>query len=322
MATSGSYNYSQTRVDVINDAFQLLGVYGVGRTTSAEDMTFANSLLNKMIKAWGTKGLHLWAKTEGVLYLTPNVAEYTIGNGSSDAYVTNKSDEVITQLNGALAAAATSVTVDNTTNMTVGDKIGIVLTDKTIHWTTIATIPSSTTLTLTSGVSGAALDNALVYTFTNRLYKPLRVLDARLLQGIDTGSTSTLTELPMTSIAYQDYFELPVKTTSGIPNQFHYNPKLTSGKMYVWPRPSDGSYRIQFSYERVLEDMDAATDDFDFPSEWLESLTYQLAVRLGPPFGKEKRAQFLAPLAGIMLEDLLNWNNEITSVLWQPDSGE
>lgn len=320
MSTSGSTNFIQTRTEIINDAFQLLGVYGIGRTISSEDMAFAVSMLNKMVKAWGTKGLHLWDKTEAVLYLTKNVAEYTLSDASTSAYVTNISEQIITQLNGAVAASVTALTVDSTTGMTVGDHIGVVLSDKSLHWTTIATIPTSTSLTLTTGVLTAASDNTLIYTFTNRSAKPLRVLSARRVSGIDTGASSTLIELPMTSIAYEEYFDLPIKTSSGLPNQFHYNPQLLAGKMYIWPRPSDCSDRIHFTYERILDDLDAASDNFDFPQEWLECLTYQLAVRLGPAFGKDQRTgQILAPMASNLLGDLMDWDSEITSVSLMPD---
>jgi len=320
MSTSGSTNFLQTRTEIINDAFQLLGVYGIGRTISSEDMAFAVSMLNKMVKAWGTKGLHLWDKSEGVLYLTKNVAEYTISDASTSAYATNISDQVITQLNGAVAASVTALTVNSTTGMTVGDYIGVVLSDKSLHWTTIATIPTSTTLTLTTGVLTAASDDAIIYTFTNRLAKPLRVLSARRASGIDLLTSSSLVELPMTSIAYEEYFDLPIKTSSGLPNQFHYNPQLLAGKMYVWPRPADCNDRIHFTYERILEDLDNASDNFDFPQEWLECLTYQLAVRLGPAFGKDQRTgQILAPMASNLLGELMDWDSEITSVSLMPD---
>lgn len=319
MTTSGSTNYIQTRDQLINDAFQLLGVYGIGRTISSEDLAFAVSMLNKMIKAWGIKGLHLWGKTEGILYLTPNVAEYTLSDAATSSYVTNKADQIITQLNGATASGTTALTLDTTTGMIAGDFIGVVLTDKTIHWTTIATVPTSTTLTLTTATTGAASDNALVYTFTNRAVKPLRILSARRVTGIDLGRTSTLVELPMTSIAYEEYFDSPIKTSGGISNQFHYNPQLNSGKLYLWPRPTDGGERIYFTYERVIEDLDNSSDNFDLPQEWHECVTYQLAVRLGPAFGKEKRTAALAPMASILLRDLLDWDTEITSVSLMPD---
>jgi hypothetical protein len=323
MATSGSQNFSQTRSELILDAFQLIGVYGIGRTVSAEDTTVAASFLNKMIKAWAVKGLHLWEKTEGVLYLTPHEEQYSLGNASTDAYATNVSDEVVTQLNGALATSATSVTVDSTTGMTVADKIGVVLTNKTIHWTTIATIPSSTTLTLTTGVASAASDNALVYTFTSRLYKPLRILEARRVTGIDTGATSTLTETPMTVIANKDFMNLSSKfKSSGSPNQYTYIPKNTNGLFYVFTRPSDGAERINFTYERIIEDLDNASDDFDFPSEWLEPITWQLALRLGPAFGRsDKAVKVIFPIASKMLDNLIEWDTETASLMFTPDLG-
>lgn len=320
MATSGSQNFSQTRTQLIEDAFQLIGVYGIGRTVSAEDMTVASNYLNKMVKAWGAKGLHLWTKEEGVLFITPNTAAYSLGNAAGDAHATIASDLVLTQLNGAHAASATSITVDSTTGMTTADKIGIVTTDKTIHWTTIATIPTSTTLTLTAGLDTAASDNGIVYTYTNKLYKPLRILDARIRTGVDSGATSTENDFVLTEIGYQEYFELPNKTSNSFPNQFHYNPKNISGTMYLYPRPSDGAERVHFSYERIIEDLDNTTDDFDFPSEWLEPLTWQLAVRLGPAFGRSQKAmQVILPVASSMLDNLLDWDTETTSVYLSPE---
>lgn len=319
MATSGSQNFSQNRDAIINDAYQILGIYGIGRTISAEDTTVASNALNRMIKSWATKGLHLWAKEEGVLFITPNEAEYTLGNAAGDAHATKVSDLVLTQLNGAHAASATSITVDDTTGMAGSDNIGIVTTDKTIHWTTISSVDSSTTLTIASGLDSAASDDGLVYTYTNKIYKPLRILDARRRTGIDSGATSTEFDLPLTEVSYQDYFELPQKTINSIPNQFHYNPKLTSGKLYLFPRPSDGAERIHISYERVIEDMDSASDDFDFPSEWLEPLTWQLAVRLGPMFGRTQKMEQILPIASAMLDNLLDWNAEVSDIQLSPD---
>lgn len=321
MSTSGTTTFSQTRDQIILDALSLIGVYGIGRTVSAADMDICQRLLNKMIKAWGAKGLHLWAKEEGVLFITPNTASYLLGNASTDAKVTNISDLVMTQTAAAYVANDTALTVTSTTNMTVGDYIGVVLTDKTLHWTTIATIPTSTTLTLTTGLLSAASSGAYVYTFTNKIYKPLRVLSCRIRSGIDLGSTSTEVDIPMTMISHSDYYNMAVKSIGGIPNQAHYLPDLTNGTLTLYPRPQDCSYRIHFTYERVLEDLSSAANDFDFPVEWEEALTYQAAIRFGAVFGKTKKAQALMPMAEAMLQDLLSWDSEITSVCISPDIG-
>lgn len=320
MATSGSTDYTQTRDQLILDAFQLLGVYGIGRTISSEDNNFAVSMLNKMIKSWQTKGLHLYTKERGVLYITPNVSDYSLGNSSTDAYVTKEDDETMSQVNGALAASATVVTLDDSTGMTAADNIGIVLTDKTIHWTTIVSVDSSTQVTITTGLASACSDNAYIYTFTNRLNKPLRVLSAQRVTGIDLGSTSTRQDIPLASVSHEEHFNLPTKTAGSIVNQFNYTPERLVGIMRLWPRPIDGSERVHFTYERIVEDLDNASDNFDFPSEWLECLTYNLAVRLAPAFGKDMKVMkgAVGLMAISLLEDLLAWDNEITSVFIQP----
>ncbi len=124
----------------------------------------------------------------------------------------------------------------------------------------------------------------------------------------------------MHPISYEDYHNLPAKTSNSIPNQFHYNPKNTSGKLYLFPRPNDGADRIMISYERLIEDLDTVSDDFDLPSEWLEPMTYQLALRLGSSFGKGQKAlQEIAPLASAMLDDLLAWDSEFTEISIMPD---
>src|SRR5205085_1814515 len=135
--------------------------YGIGRTPSAEDMQLTSDTLNMMIKAWSAQGLHLWAKEEATLFLTQYQAKYTLGNNSNNAYCCLTSDLVTTELNANQITNDTSITVLSTTGMTVGDYIGIVLDDKSLYWTTINLIPSSTSITLTGGLSGQASNTNL-----------------------------------------------------------------------------------------------------------------------------------------------------------------
>jgi hypothetical protein len=321
MTTSGSINYTQTRDQLILDAYQHLGVYGVlGLTITDAHKQFAINQLNKMIKAWETQGLHLWCKEEAVLFLQPNQAEYVISNDTTSDYCAALGDSVITATATAAAISATSLSLLTTVGMTVGDYIGVVLADNTVFWTTIATIPTTTTLTLTLGLTQSAVSGSLVYTFTTKINKPLRILSARRVRGYDNGSTGTITEVLMSDMSYQDYQNMTSKYISGVPNQFTYNPRLTTGNLFLWQRPNDGNDRIHFTYERILEDMDNISDNFDLPSEWLEALTWQLALRLGPAFGRGSKAlNEIAPIAQAALENLKNWDNEITYVNMYPD---
>ena len=70
-----------------------------------------------------------------------------------------------TTLTANAIAGATSLTVASTTNMVVNDVIGIQMNDGTgWHWTTIATIPNGTSLTITAGLGFAANSGNVVVT--------------------------------------------------------------------------------------------------------------------------------------------------------------
>lgn len=323
MATSNSTNFTQTRDELILDALMGVGIYGIGETVSAEDNAFCVRALNKMIKAWGTDGLHLWCKEEGILFLQPKQEKYTFGQSTSTDYCAKSSDVKTRTLTASHAAAATTLNLDSSASMTVADKIGIVLSDKTIQWTTIATIPTTTSVTITTALTGAANDNALVYVFTNKINKPQRMLDMRRRTGYNdlvTSASSTELDINLSITPNNVYRTMPVKTAAtGDPVQAYYQPNNTTGDLYLWPRPVDGSTRIVFSYERILEDMDTATNDFDFPPEWCEALDWQLRVRLCRPFGKASALQDILPIATMMYDKLLSWDSEVTSVTFEPD---
>ncbi len=314
MATSGSSNYTKTRNEMIYDAYAILGVYGVGRTISAEDMAFATRRLNEMVKTFQADGLHLWAKEEAYLFLADGTSEYTLSVDSSSARACYRSDAVITELTSAAAASATTLSLVST-GMTVGDFIGVVLDDDTTHWTTIATIPGATSVTITLALASAAAANNNVYTFTSRITKPLRVLSVRRVTDGPDNPVST----PLTGLSHEEFFDIPAKSTSGAPNSYYYNPDLTTGKLHIWPVPDDPEVYLEFTFERMIEDFDAATDNADFPSEWLECLTYQLATRLAPAFGKTDVLASISPMAEALYEKVSGFDCEAGSVSISPD---
>lgn len=306
MTTSGVTNFSLNRLEICTRAAELAGRAGQGKDLDDYILRKMSDSLNMMLAHWNKSGPHLWKIDEGVLFLQPYQNKYKLGNASTDDYACAKDDLVITQLNGSLADNATALTVDSTTGMTVGDYIGVVMSTKYVHWTTIATIPTSTTLTLTSGVTETCNDNAYVYTFTNKIYKPQDILKktVKCMTGVNAGATSTLQSNPMVSFGYADMQsfidvdQASATTLSG----YNYLPQNINGLLYTYPTPNDGAYRVHFSYKKQLEDMVDTTDTADMPKEWLEAIIYQLALR--ECVDKSERFQNIAALATSMLEDL------------------
>jgi hypothetical protein len=320
MATSGSYNFTQNLQQLILDAFQLAGIYGINRSIDANDLNFATNIINKMVKAWAAQGLHLWAKEEAMLFVTQYQSRYMLSNDTSAAKWANIDDTNVFQTTTSQVVGNSQVVLNSVTGLSIGSNIGIVLDSGATLWTTVSSIASLTVALATPLTSTVAQYNQ-VYTYTTRAYKPSRIYSCRRLQGIDLGVSSTQSEVWLKEMAYQSYMNLSAKSSNGVPSAYMYNPDNTSGEFYLWQRPITTNMRIQFTYERLIQDLDTVGDTFDFPSEWLEPLTYQLAWRLCTPYGKDERAASLLQVASVMLENLKDWDAEIVSLQIKPHMG-
>ena len=273
MTTSGSIDYNQTRDQIITDALMLLGVYGANDTVAANDITFCAAQLNKMIKSWQGRGLHLWKEEEGTLVLEDGVNTYTLATSSSN-YAGK--DAVETYLTASSGGGGT-LTVNSTVGMNANDTVIVELDDGTVDATTISSVGSSTTINVSPSVGTAASGNTVVV-YTTPVGRPLQILNARYkyAQG---------TERRLKVMGRTQFMSLSNKDAEGPCTAFFYTPQLTEGVMYVYPTPSSTGDTIKFSYVEAFQDFDASGDNPDFPQEWLECLTKNLAVTVAPAYG-------------------------------------
>lgn len=98
--------------------------------------------------------------------------------------------------------------------------------------------------------------------------------------------TRSSIDLELTRMTREEYQSLPVKTTQGQPTQWFYDRQRDSGTLYLWPVPDSLAGTLKFTYRRRIMDMDSGSNDFDFPQEWYEAITYGLANRMIGPYGK------------------------------------
>ena len=321
MATSGTYTYATTRNEIIEDALSLLEVYSVGLPIEAQDLVTATRFLNKMVKAWQMQGLHLWKRQEGYLFLEQYRDLYDLGSTLSKACDTD--DAIITDATTAVSAGASTVVCRSVTGMTTGMNIGIVNTSNAVEWFTISSINAGTkTVTLSGSLVTACSLNANVYTFATYLTKPLQITGVRRITGYDQITSSNVTTIEIDHMPYEDFQSLPNRHQNGAyPIAICYTPYNTTGRLEVWPRPSSGAVYLQFTYTQMVQDWTNAGDNPDFPIEWAEALTYGLAVRLAPVFGKDAKLQVLLPIASGMLEQILDADTDNTSIFINPSRG-
>lgn len=148
--------------------------------------------------------------------------------------------------------------------------------------------------------------------------KPMRV------ESVRRRVTSSSTDTPLMELSRQEYFDTPNKTTDSIPIGFYYDPQLTTGTLYVWPRPSTttaSTMTLQVTYLRRMDDFDGSADDADVPQEWLEALCYALAEKLAIKYmiSPDRRAEITAR-AGLLYRELKGFDNEPASIFMQPDT--
>jgi hypothetical protein len=170
---------------------------------------------------------------------------------------------------------------------------------------------SSQTFTVADGVASYTVGPSQ----TVNCPKPLKVIQAF---WTPSGGTNT----PLNIYNRYDFNDLPQGTTyEGDPVNMYYQPLRTTGTLTLWPTPNNSTTTVTFHYQSPYEDMDAATDDFDFPSEWIQALIYNLAWSLAPEYGIPPTDR------GILMKEAEYWHQYVLSmgseeggIFFQPDT--
>lgn len=136
--------------------------------------------------------------------------------------------------------------------------------------------------------------------------------------------TSSL-DTPLTQLSAQEYDDEPAKTATGVPRAWYFDPQRATRKIYIIGVPDAtiaAAYTLEYTYLRVIEDLDTLDDDFDIPQEWLEVLEYGLAARLSMPYrthiSDAAGAQKIEARAASLYAQLASWDDEDASLFLQP----
>jgi hypothetical protein len=264
-----------------------------------------------MVAEFQATGLHLWTETEGVLFTQPNQITYALGGANSDQSCLD-ANWVQTTAPNAMATGTTVVGLASTAGIAAGDNIGIMLATNGLFWTTVAGAPSGGSVTLGAALPGPTNVNAIIvdYAPAYKLTRPLRIMGARRFY------LPSLIETPLIQMARLDYRNLPDKTTTGTITQYFYDPQLVTGRNWLWPAPPDSLSAMKCTFQQSLWDFAQASDTPDFPQEWTNALSWNLAEELAPEYGVgAARMQVIAAKAAKSLAIVQGWDREPESVL-------
>ena len=329
--TSGSVDFKITRDTLSTAALRLLGAVDPENTAgpTASQLTNAAEALNLLIKEWEYLGIQLWERKYAAIFPQKNQQVYVLGDptpaGDHACLSTPLGTGFVkTTLSTAMIAGATSATLTAISTTATGGipaitvattwNIGIQQDSGTVFWTTVNGALSGNTATLTAGITTAASAGQCVYAYATKLMRPLRVLDGFFRQNMGN-------DIPSLIIPRENYNRFGFKSSNGTIIQLYYDPQSTSGNLYVYPTSNVTNGVLYIEFTKPIDDEDTASDDFNFPQEWLNTLKFNLALRMAPEYEiseiKYKQIQYIAQQS---FDDVKSYDQEFASMYIQPSN--
>lgn len=309
MSTSNSYSFSLNKYNLLARALQLINIYDPNESPESDIYSYASDALNMMLKQWEAEDIKLFKRRQGVLFTNLLQNSYQLGSVSgadrcSNSYVSTTNSSII-------SLAATSIVLTSIVGINVNDNIGIELDTGIRQWFVVASINTLTnTVVFTAGsTTGTAAVGKTVVTYTNKINRPLRLIRATVMDLTNN------VESVMGEYSFDEYFDIPIKTSPGKPNNYYYNKVLNNciaytGTLYIYPSPQQVNNIILFTYADSIQDMINNNDTQDLPQEWTKGIVWNLAADLCVPHGKLTEYQIIKPEADKLKMILKDFDND------------
>lgn len=124
-------------LQIITRSLRIIGEADANQPIDANQLNDGLESLNAMMKAWQSQGIHLWTKTEGILFLDKGKTDYKLGPNGDEAG--NADDFVNTELSVAGVTTDRTLTLDSTTGMEgATDILASDPSESTQGWTIVA----------------------------------------------------------------------------------------------------------------------------------------------------------------------------------------
>lgn len=323
MPTSGSYDFSLTAAQVIQAAWEDLGIIPAGGTATSAQTAMALQRLNILVKQLNaspdlSRGVKVWTRQNVALVLAKGQQSYLIGPAATDARASTLMGR--TTLSAAEAAGQTTLSITSNTDtttypgttitMAAADFVGVTLDDGTIQWSAISGTPS-TTMDVTVALTGAAASGNYVYWFTSRAQR-FPEIEAAVLRD------ESNTDRPLDTYRDIRQYQLGVsdKYADGTPTAILVEPLRIATRVTLNSQPTDLSERIVLTVLYPQEDYDATSNDIALPQEAFGMLSWELAFMLSPYAGRW--TQEMQGNRERAVQIYKNLNPETTDAYFQP----
>jgi hypothetical protein len=246
MATSGSTDYTSTKLQIITSALEYVDALATGQTVPAADNAMVSRSLNTLVKSLQLQGVNLWARTRIEEVLTAT--------------------DVRTGSDGNNYGCIRSHTSTTATKPITG-----------ANWTSF--------WKKTDETSGGAWADATSYNYIGDFTLNSQYINVdRAYIREETGNLHY--DYPVQIQSFGAYMEITDKSTigRGVPTGLFFEEQLSGMTGYLWPTPEEGMI-LHMLATRTIEDFDADGDTPDYPVRWHKALELGTAVDIAPKYG-------------------------------------
>ena len=260
MTTSNSTNYTINATELITSGFEIVGTAQAGEPLAEEDVVPALRILNVLLKAMQKK-LNIWKRKTVSIPLVAGQYIYTIGQKSAGTATSLSANNLVD-----------GVADFNIDNIRVGDTVKNITAGTS---TTVSTVTSTTQLALAADIFTVGTETYEITDADVSAPRPLEILECNRKRT--DGS-----EVPLNPLTRNEYEALSNKTSPGPPIDYHYDPTINNGTLYIWQAPDAtavSEWTLELVYRAPIEDVDSLTDNIDIPAENLDALIVNLGYR-------------------------------------------
>jgi len=330
MTSSGSYDHSITRDQLIKDMLMEIGVMAPTDSLKDEDKAICNRKLNRLTKRWRTRG---WLKWDmGTLYLALSLPSVVIGSDDSlyTAKLNHTSAANTAPITGSIYKTYWGKIVTPTDWLEEADykRGNLVLGSDDNYYQCILKNTASDTNKPVTGASYATywqvvVDHAVSQSYISSAHIELssntEVFDIEDMILKEENSQTVLDKTSFENKNDNETFMEPAY--KGKPDKFWFWYKRgESPQIFLDPYPSEiDDYNLEIYTRSYLEDFDTSGNTPDFPQEWYDALILELAVQSHNTFLGEEASNKLIGRAREALDDALSFDGDKGGVQISPD---
>lgn len=313
-----------------------------------EMQQIATDNLYLMLSALSNKGNLLWCQEKIIMGLVQGQIQYPTPVGTIDVQdanirLTRRLEGFAASTSGVAAAAFDDDYATACSQAAPNGSITLTFTDGLVDVTTFGILPNGN-ITLVfivqysadDGLTWTTIDTQPSTTYTDQRWSwfdldpKVQATDFRI---VATGNTTldlrefyignNPSEIPLARLNRDDYFNLPNKMFSGRPLQYWCDRQVSSPVLWLWPACNLASrnQQIVLVRKRHIMDVGSLQEEIEVPQRWQEGIIWCLAWRCALEIPEVDPAiiQLIQPSAEQAQKDVLNEENDRSTVRWLPD---